>query len=483
MLRTAALTCGLLLAATSAHAEINFEPCFLSGSAGNGSLHAQCAEWQRPLDPDNPDGETITLFVAKLPSTAVDPAPDAFTVINGGPGGSSIDMMVDMGGILRPFTRERDVIVIDQRGTGRSTPLTCETMTDTTEDADLERVIELTQECLENLSHDPRFFTTSVAVKDLDVLRETLGYETLSVYGVSYGSRVAQHYARQFPDTTRAVVIDGVVPPTEVLGAQIALFSQNTLDSVFARCAETPACNEQFPNAARDFETVAERLRNDTIPLNIQHPVTGIPTDIEVSYGHLAILVRLALYAPPSSALIPLIVHEAANNENYLPIAANALRMIHQLTDSISYGMHNAVMCTEDAPFFDDSTVDFEAMAATYLGEDMYKTLKAMCEVWPAGVMDANIKDILTSDIPTLVLSGEFDPITPPVFGEAVMPTLSNATHIIAPGQGHGVFPQGCLPRLVLEFVETPDPAAIDASCTDFLGTHPFFINLMGPPP
>ena len=195
MLRTAALTCVLFCAAPGAYAQLDFEPCFLNGSAGNGSLHAECAEWQRPLDPDNPDGETIALFVAKLPSTAIDPAPDAFTVINGGPGGSSIDMMVDMGGILRPFTRERDVIVVDQRGTGRSSPLSCETMTDTTEDADLERVIELTEECLQNLPHDPRFFTTSVAVKDLEALRAAMGYESLSVYGVSYGSRVAQHFA------------------------------------------------------------------------------------------------------------------------------------------------------------------------------------------------------------------------------------------------------------------------------------------------
>ncbi len=472
-----------LLAATCGHAEITFEPCFLTGSGGNGSLHAECAEWQRPLDPEAPDGEQITLFVARLASTAIDPAGDAFTVINGGPGGSSVDMMVDMGGILRPFTRERDVIVIDQRGTGRSAPMSCEALTDTADDVTVEMVTQLTQDCLEDVPHDPRFFTTSVAVRDIEALREALGYEQLSVYGVSYGTRVAQHYAQQYPDATRALVIDSVVPLEHALGSQIAIHSQTTLDSLFDRCLENSACSNQFPNVAEDFHRVAEELRRAPKPLQIQHPVTGVPTDMEVSYGHLAILVRLALYAPPSAALLPLIIDEAANNNNYLPIAANGLRMMNSLTQSINYGMHNAVMCTEDAPFYDDTTVDFDAMAATYLGAQMYETLAAMCEVWPAGFADENIKQALESNVPTLVLSGEFDPITPPAWGDQVMPGLSNAVHLVAPGQGHGVFPQGCLPRVVLEFVENPDPEAVDGTCTQHLSTHPFFVDLMGPPP
>ncbi len=472
-----------LLTSISVHADISFEPCFLTGSGGNGSLHAECAEWQRPLNPEAPDGEQITLFVARLASTAIDPAKDAFTVINGGPGGSSVDMMVDMSGILRPFTRERDVIVIDQRGTGRSAPMSCEALTDTAEEITVDLVTNLTKACLDDLPHDPRYFTTSVAVRDIEALREALGYEQLSVYGVSYGTRVAQHYTQRYPASTRALVIDSVVPLEHVLGSQIAIHSQTTLDSLFERCLENAACNNKFPNVAADFRKVAEELRRAPKPLQIQHPVTGVPTDIEVGYGHLAILVRLALYAPPSAALLPLIIDEAANNDNYLPVAANGLRMVDSLTRSINYGMHNAVMCTEDAPFFDDSKVDFEAMAATYLGEQMYETLAAMCDVWPKGLIDENIKEPLQTDVPTLVLSGEFDPITPPAWGDKVMPGLSNAVHLVAPGQGHGVFPQGCVPRLVLDFVEKPDPQAVDGTCTQHLSTHPFFVDLMGPPP
>ena len=460
-----------------------FTPCYITGSGGDGNLQAECATWLRPLDPANPDSEQIELFIAKLPATAIDPAKDAFTVINGGPGGSSVNMLVEYAPILRSFTRERDVIVLDQRGTGRSAPLRCSSLTDEPEVYEEDAVRAATQECLTQLEHDPRFFTTSVAVEDLEAMRVALGYEQLSLYGVSYGTRVAQQYMRQYPHAARSVVIDGVVPAEEKLGGNVAINSQQTLDKVFARCAAESACAERFPNLSADFQRLSERLRQQPVPLQLQHPVTGLATDIELAYGHLAVWIRLALYAPETTALIPLIIDQAANGQNYLPVAASALRMLHQLTTSITYGMHNAVVCTEDAPFYEEEELDIDALEASYLGRDMYDTLKIMCSQWPRGVLEERMKAPLRSDVPTLVLSGEYDPITPPAYGEAVMPGLSRAKHIVAPGQGHGTLPRGCIPRLVLDFVESADETAVDDSCTKYLGTYPFFTDLMGPPP
>jgi len=472
-----------MLLSKQSFAVIDFEPCYVTGSAGNGNLQAQCATWTRPLDPTRPDGPTVDLFVTKLASTALQPAADAFTIINGGPGASSVQMMVDLAPVLQAFTRERDVVVIDQRGTGDSAPLICQALTDSTEVLDAQQTIALTQDCIDKLPYDPRFFSTAIAVEDLEALRIALNYEQLSVYGVSYGTRVAMQYMRTYPQSLRSVVIDGVVPPTKVLGENVALNSQQTLDGLFERCRRHPSCGEQFPDLAADFERLREQLRSDPVAMNIQHPVTGVNTDIEVGYGHLAVWIRLALYAPATSALIPLIIDEAANAENFLPIAASALRMLHQLNDSMNYGMHNAVVCTEDAPFFDDTTVDFQQLEKTYLGREMYDTLKAMCSTWPAGVIGTDMKKPLVSSVPTLVLSGEFDPITPPEYGDAVMPGLSQAKHIVAPGQGHGTIAQGCIPRLILEFVESADPGEIDASCVEHLDAFPFFVDLMGPRP
>ena len=467
---------------TLAASELSFQPCWLTGSGGNGNLRAECATWQQPLDRSRPDGEQIDIHVTRLKSTALEPATDAFTLINGGPGGSSIDMLVAFASIARTFTRERDVIVIDQRGTGRSSPLTCDGVTETTEDISIEATVAITQECLQALPHDPRFFTTTSAVNDLEALRAALGYEQLSIYGVSYGTRVALQYARQFPERTRTVVVDGIIPPTRALGSLIAIHSQAALDQILARCEEDTDCAERFPDIAEQLTVLAEELRTQPVKMNIQHPVTGLPTDIELSQVHLAAWLRFSLYSTETAALIPLIIHEATARQNYLPIAANALRMIHDISTSLNYGMHNAVVCTEDAPFY-DADADLDAMDATYLGRHIYETLEAVCSIWPQGELNAALKSPLESSVPTLVLSGELDPITPPAWGEEIMPGLSNALHVVAPGQGHGTIARGCIPKLVVKFVESADLEALDTACIDHLAAYPFFVDLMGPPP
>ncbi|MEM7078143.1 MAG: alpha/beta hydrolase [Pseudomonadota bacterium] len=469
-----------------AGAELEFSPCYLTGSGGNGNLHAQCATWQQPLDRSNNQGDQIELSVVKIPSTALDPAPDAFTLINGGPGASSIDMMVDLRGLLGLFTRERDVIVIDQRGTGRSAPMTCPGLVDDSVTEMTPKIVsEATQACLDALPYDPRFFTTTVGVEDLDALRDALGYEQLSLYGVSYGTRVVMQYMRQYPERTRAAIIDGVVPPTRPLGLLIARHSQNALDAALNDCSGHAPCAAAYPDLATRFNTLRETLLTEAKPVNLIHPLTGAPTDIEVEYGHLAAWIRFSLYAPESTALIPLMVYQALEQNNYIPIASSALQMIEQISTSMNYGMHNAVVCTEDAPFFPDpAELDTdEIFAATYLGQEMFDTLIQICGEWPAGVRHPDFKQPLESDVPTLVLSGEFDPITPATWGEEVMPGLANAKHIIAPGQGHGIIARGCVPQLVSDFVEDADPTALDDGCIKHLQRYPFFVDMMGPAP
>ena len=463
--------------------ELNFKPCSLTGSGGNGNLNALCATFQQPLDHQQPDGPQLDLQVVKIPSTAIEPATDAFTIINGGPGGSSIDLLVDLGGLIQTFTRERDVIVVDQRGTGRSAPLTCPDIVDSADEPSLEETVALTQQCLDALPFDPTFFTTTVAVNDLETLRLTLGYDQLSIYGVSYGTRVAQQFARQYPNSTRAIVIDGVVPADEVLGKQIAIHSNDALLSVFARCEASPPCTEAFPDLRQDFAELSHTLKTQPPILTIQDPVTDEPTELTLTYGHMAAWLRFALYSPEMTSLIPLIINQAAQQQRYVPVAANAIALINNITTALNYGMHNAVLCTEDAPYFSHTTQELEQLEQTYIGAEMYQTIEAMCSIWPKGTMHADMKVPLETDIPTLVLSGEHDPITPSSWGDAVMPGLSFAKHIVVPHQGHGTIARGCVPKLILEFIEQGDPTTIDDSCTQFIHEQPFFINNMGPLP
>ncbi|MEM1435570.1 MAG: alpha/beta hydrolase [Pseudomonadota bacterium] len=482
--QSASLAALLLLVATPFAGAVELESCTLYGASGTTRVEAECATLDRPLDPTGQDDTTIELRIAVVRSLAPDPARDALTLVNGGPGGSSIELYADLAPLLTGVLRERDIVIVDQRGTGSSTPLRCAELdaAQTTED-DPAFVRQAAERCLEQLPADPRYFTTSVAVADLDAVRDALGYDQWTLYGVSYGTRVVQHYARQHPQQTRALIIDGVVPMPDALGPNVAINAQHTLEAIFGRCRADQDCAAAFPELEADFARLGTELKRQARTIQLAHPVTGKAETLELTYGHLAVALRLGSYAPESASLIPLQIHQAANVGNFTPVAAQALRVIDQLTSTMAYGMHNAVVCTEDVPYFDfDPVAMREQLAATYLGPEQVDALQAICAVWPAGVIDPGFKAPLESAVPTLLLSGEFDPITPPANAEAVLPGLSNARHLVAPGQGHGVIARGCVPRLLREFIEAADPAALDAECLERLTPDPFFVDLMGPP-
>ena len=469
-------------AAAEPAASVAFEHCEIQGGTGSNRHYAQCAKLSVPETPDG--SATVQLTVARKPATTGQSASDALVIINGGPGGASIPLLADYWGVFSLLGAERDVIAMDQRGTGASNPMHCEQLTDLSGDPSLAALESATQECLDQVNGDPAAYTTSAAVRDLETLRQALGYTQLTIYGVSYGTRVAQHYLRRFPQHTRGVILDGVVPPNEVLGAPIIRHSQATLEALFARCAEQPACNDAFGDLSQHLNTLRERFtRTPARTIQLKHPVTSEPITFDLMYAHVAASVRFMLYSPESAALIPLILHRAAELQDYQPIAAQAVLTLEQLAASIATGMQNSVMCTEDAPFFGAQERDVASLNATYLGADLVTGLEAICDVWPRGSMDEDLRTLVESDTPVLVLSGEHDPITPPAWGDAILSGLTGARHLVAPGQGHGVIARGCVPRLAADFVESLDADALDASCLESLGGFPFFIDTLGPSP
>ena len=153
------------------------------------------------------------------------------------------------------------------------------------------------------------------------------------------------------------------------------------------------------------------------------------------------------------------------------------------MTDALSLGMHNSVMCTEDIPFIDKTTIDYDAVAASYMGPLQLDALDALCSVWPAGTIDPEFKVPLATDLPVLLLSGDADPITPPRYAEMAAVDLSNARHLIGKHQGHGQITVGCTPRLIATFIDTADPDAIDAACMERSFVMPFFLDFSGPTP
>ncbi|HET7133751.1 MAG TPA: alpha/beta fold hydrolase, partial [Gammaproteobacteria bacterium] len=211
----------------------------------------------------------MKLFVARIASQSANPRPDPLLVITGGPGQSTVDFYLEARGAFEPTRRERELILVDQRGTGRSAEgFGCNVPDDLAlETAGAPALMAFLDKCISGLRHDPRFYSTSVAVQDLDRVRAALGIEQWDVYGISYGTRVAQHYLRRFPDRVRAIVLDGVVPPDLALGPDVAREAQRALDRIFERCAADARCAARFPGLPAEFKALLAKLASDPVDM------------------------------------------------------------------------------------------------------------------------------------------------------------------------------------------------------------------------
>jgi pimeloyl-ACP methyl ester carboxylesterase len=479
--------CALCIHAQAvARAELPLEDCRISAGPGSPGIKARCGILERHENPSDENSPLLALSVAIVPALSLEPEPDPFVPIAGGPGQSTIEFYARLSHAFEDIRRTRDIVLLDQRGTGSSAAMECD-IGDEIVDGRLtsEETIAVTKTCLAALPHDPRFFTTSIAVQDLEALRIAMAYPQLNVYGVSYGSRVAQHFTRRYPGAVRSVILDGVVPPQLAFGAGIAIEAQKALDNIFARCQESAACNERFPDIAGQFAALEERLSTDTVAVDLPHPLTGIRETVRFGRAELAGAIRLLSYTPQTVALIPLLINEAAN-ENLVPLAAQFLMIADKMSDVLAIGMHNAVVCTEDVPFYDNEHMDREALAASYIGPMQVEALEAICSVWPAGVIDPRFKSPLATDKPVLLLSGDADPVTPPRFGDLAAIDLGNAAHLTGRHQGHGQAATGCMPEVMGRFVETASVADKDLDPDDCLLNRfamPFFLNFSGPTP
>jgi pimeloyl-ACP methyl ester carboxylesterase len=210
--------------------------------------------------------------------------------------------------------------------------------------------------------------------------------------------------------------------------------------------------------------------------------MTGHLTSLDFGRNELAAAVRLLAYQPRSMAILPLLIHEAAN-ENYTPLAAQFQMTVSSVVDSLSLGMHNAVMCTEDMPFVNRDDINFDALEKTYIGALQFEALETICSIWPQGPHDEGFREPLSTDIPVLLLSGSADPITPPRYAELAAVDLADARHLVGERQGHGQLAAGCMPRIVAEFVSTTDLEALDDTCMKDAFIMPFFLDFSGPQP
>lgn len=456
---------------------IELTPCTLDGGR-----RAECAQLTVPENHDTPDGRTLDLNIVVVPSTNGDPEPDPLVLLAGGPGQSATDAFPPVLGLFGDVLSQRDIILVDQRGTGDSAPLSCPALEDESLPADLpdEAFIDLLESCRQDLSaaRDLTQYTTEDAVADLDAVREALGYSQLNLYGASYGTRLAQAYMQRHPDRVRSAVLEAVVGPDLVLFQDMPRDGQRALDDLFARCAADPACNEAFPDLPDEFAAILERLE-EPLAITVANPLNNEPIELTLTRDLFAQLIFNILYSTEFQSLLPLLIHNAYESEAYGPLVSQALAVSESA--GLELALLYAVTCSEDAPL-----VDLDTARAIQEATDMALSAErflAICETWPRADVPPDLRQPLQSDTPVLLLSGDADPVTPPSYAEAVAGNLPNSIHLVLPGHGHTVLTAGCLPSLLARFVAAGSVAEIDTSCVAEIEPPPFFTSFAGPRP
>jgi pimeloyl-ACP methyl ester carboxylesterase len=457
---------------------IALAPCQLSVAGKPERAQARCGRRRVPEDRGRPGGRMIDLFVAVVPAQSSRVAPDPLFLIAGGPGQGLSAEYPRMAPLFARLNQRRDLVLVDQRGTGRSAPLDCPKPA-VLDESPAQMAARL-KACLAGFQADVRQYGTATAMDDLDEVRAALGYERINLYGGSYGTRAALAYLRQHPAHLRAVVVDGVAPPGWLVGPDVAPDAQRALDLHFARCARDPACAAAFPALPAAFRALLARLERAPVTVTIPHPVTAEPTTVTLTRALFASVVRVLSYSSEAATLLPLLIHSANASGDVRPLAAVALQLDDLVT--LSEGMHMSIICSEDLPFADLAAARARS-AGTYLGTAVIDAYADVCRFWPRAPLPPGFHDPVTGDVPVLALSGEVDPVTPPANGAAACRSLGRCAHAVVPGEAHGNVSRGCVPGLVADFLDRGSPSGLDLGC--LAGHRPlaFFTSFRGPPP
>ena len=443
---------------------------------GEGPSDARCGTLQVFEDREAGSGREIGLKVVLLPALANDPAPDPVFYLSGGPGSGAASMVDRIEPMFDLIRRSRDVVLVDQRGTGESGPLECD-LGEGNPEFDFTASVspEQVQACLDSYGDaDPRQYVTPIAMDDLDDVRAWLGYDRINLYGGSYGTRAALVYLRRHEEHVRTVVLDGVAPVQMTLPLFFARDAHAALEKVFRDCETSELCNSRFPSLRQDANALFARLEREPVDTAFLHPRTGERLERTINRDAVAMVLTGMLYSPWLSTLAPLALDRATQGDfqMLMPLAtAN-----EAVAEIMSQGMFYSVVCSEDWPKITPEARERESRD-TFVGEALFESRWKPCEYWPQAELPARYYEPVRSDKPVLIFSGGLDPVTPPSWGELAAETLPNARHIIAAEVGHGVSPLGCAPRLIDEFLESANATELDAGCIQNLRRPAFLVT------
>ena len=457
-----ALGIGLMAQGTAQAQTISLKPCHLPGMRDA----LQCGTLARPLNPEVPNGKQIDIQFAVLPSKAREKHPDPIFFLAGGPGQSAIDVIPAMHGALSRLNNRRDLVFVDQRGTGKTAPLECEretqlSLAESMDPAQMPLRMAACRMALEKLPHgDLRLYSTTIAMGDLDAVRLALGYGQINLVGASYGTRTALEYLRLYPKQVRRMVIDGVAPASMSLTQTMADDANAAMQSLLTDCKTDVGCTKRHPTLTTQWEKLFASLPQ-TIAIN--NPLTGAPERVTLTENMVAAMVRGTLYAPQLAAGLPFAIDEAAQGR-WTPMVGLASATISRSgTSAMAMGMHFSVICGED-PLRSAS-----AATAGHFAGLMDASYAAVCAQWPRSKVDPAFYTVPPSSAPVLMFSGGVDPATPPRHADQVAKALGDKVrHVLVSQAGHGILRLGCTSDMVFKFVDNKAEAEalkVDAAC------------------
>ena len=450
-------------------------PCTLPDGGGK----AFCGTYEVFENRETRSGRKIPLKIVVLPAKGRERAPDPVFFLEGGPGGAATEDAAELAG--DPVRARRDVVLIDVRGTGASNPLFCTLWGDGTR---LDHIFPLdaVTACRDALKKraDLTQYTTPAAMDDVDEVRRFLGYGAVNLIGGSYGTFAAQIFLARHPEAVRTVVLSSVAKPGEPAPLYHARNAQQGLELLARDCAAQPACHAAFPHFREEVSTVLDRLAKQPVKVRVKHPKTGKPVTVELTRSAAADSLRFALYSSEASSRVPLRVHLAAQGD-YRDLAQAAVQVRFRLQRGLALGDLFSVSCAEDLPFIDPREIP-AATRGTFYGDDRVREQLAVCAVWPHAPMPAGWGKLVHSEVPTLLFSGERDPVTPPADAALVAKGFPNGLLVLIPHGTHAS--EGtCEGRVIADFIERGSVKGLDTSCLEAGQPVPFITRAPAAPP
>lgn len=444
---------------------------------------AECGELSLKENPADADSADIRVAILRLP--AISPVADAdpLFLIQGGPGGSSINMANEVHGFFSDVRKNRDLVFVDQRGTGKSNPLACEQIKpddlSLPEAVQIDKYFSLLKHCAEKYRANAAFYTTDYAVQDLDAVRTALGYGKINLWGGSYGTRVALEYARRYPQQTRAIVLDGVAPVSIALPKYFSRDAMAALVAVNNECLAQVDCVAAFGDITQKASVVLQRLntlheKGESLEVNYEHPRNQLPETFYLTPRTFSSLIFMSLYSRDLTVLLPQAISFAEQEDYRLLAALSALSAEQNQTMKIAEAMRYSVICNEDWPLI--SKDDLE-QSKPFLGVNFVKEMQAICDFWPKAQLPADYWQPVKSEVPALLLSGNHDPVTPEIWAQSVAANLPNATMLSAAGGNHSISSEGCVPQLIAQFIERASMKNVKADCVDNIKPLPLILG------